>query len=82
MMRRLLPRSILVLGLCAAVLWVVLHRHGFDRTAVESAVCGAGVWAPLAHIAAFAVATVLFLPGSVFGLARRRAVRAAVGNGL
>lgn len=69
MMRRLLPRGILVLGLGAAVLWAVAHRRGFDITAIENAVRDAGAWAPFAHIAAFAVATVLFLPGSVFGLA-------------
>jgi uncharacterized membrane protein YdjX (TVP38/TMEM64 family) len=44
-------------------------RDRWDLAAVEAAIGGLGPWGPIAFVALFAAGTVLFLPGSVFGLA-------------
>jgi len=68
-LRRILPRVVLAILLGAAIAWAVSHWQELDVTAVESVVRGMGVWAPLAYIALYAVAAVLFLPGSILTLA-------------
>ena len=35
---------------------------------IEGAIHGLGLWAPLGHIVLFALATILFVPGTIFGL--------------
>lgn len=45
------------------------QRDRLDLPALEAAVGGLGAWGAVAFAALFAAATVLFLPGSVFGLA-------------
>jgi uncharacterized membrane protein YdjX (TVP38/TMEM64 family) len=55
--------------LAGAALWATIHYAALDLTSIESTIRGLGVWAPAGYIAAYALATVLFLPGALFGLA-------------
>lgn len=70
MTRRLVLRAglLAVVGAAAAGAWLMLGT-GFDAAVVEAAVGQLGGFAPLIFVGAFALATVLFLPGSIFGLA-------------
>ncbi|MFZ5932437.1 MAG: VTT domain-containing protein [Pseudomonadota bacterium] len=68
-MRTLLPRLLLTLAIAGAAIWLALHRDGIDPALIERSIRDLGPWAPFAHIAAFAIGTVLFLPGAIFGLA-------------
>ena len=56
-----------VLG-SAALAWVLLHGR-LDPAAIEAAISELGALAPLIFAGAFAAGTVVFLPGSLFGLA-------------
>ena len=65
-----MTRGVIGLGTVAVVGVAVLSSYeGFDPARLEDAVRAQGAFAPLAFVAAFAVATIVFLPGSVFGLA-------------
>lgn len=66
---RSFARAALLLLLIAAVGAAVVYRDQFDAGALEAWVEGSGAAAPLAFMALYAVATVLFLPGSVITLA-------------
>ncbi len=68
-LQRLLPRFALAILLSVAIAWAIGHRESFDATAIETAIRDRGIWAPLAYIVLYAVATVLFLPGSILVLA-------------
>jgi uncharacterized membrane protein YdjX (TVP38/TMEM64 family)/rhodanese-related sulfurtransferase len=48
---------------------LALNRDRIDPAAVESAIRSLGLWGPVAHVALFALAAVLFVPGALFGLA-------------
>ena len=67
--RSLVTRLLLLAGISAAVVWAGLHRGGLDPAAIDAWLSGLGAWAPVAYVALYAVATVAFLPGSVFALA-------------
>ena len=62
-------RLLLFTGLLAAIVLAILYRDEFDVAALEGRVTDAGVLAPIAFILSYALATVLFLPGSVITLA-------------
>jgi len=64
-----LMRIILFLGLLAAVTLAIVYRDQFDAAALEAWVRDAGPVAPLLFMLIYAVAAVLFLPGSVLTLA-------------
>jgi uncharacterized membrane protein YdjX (TVP38/TMEM64 family) len=64
-----LMRIALFLGLLAAVTLAIIYRDQFDATALESWIRDAGPVAPLLFMLIYALATVLFLPGSVLTLA-------------
>ena len=64
-----LIRIVLILTLAAGVTLALLYRGRFDAAALQSWVQGAGIAAPLLFMLIYAVATVLFLPGSVLTLA-------------
>ncbi len=68
-MRTLLPRILLALAIAAAAIWLMLHRDSLDPALIERSIRDLGPWAPFAHIAGFAIGTVLFVPGAIFGLA-------------
>lgn len=62
-------RIILGLILLAAVATAIAQRDQFDAAALQAWVEGAGAAGPLLFMLAYALATVLFLPGSVLTLA-------------
>jgi uncharacterized membrane protein YdjX (TVP38/TMEM64 family) len=68
MTNRLLRLALLFL-LVAAVAVAVVYREHFDVAALERWIQEAGIWAPLLFMLVYAVAAVLFLPGSVLTLA-------------
>ncbi|MCO6413452.1 MAG: TVP38/TMEM64 family protein, partial [Thiogranum sp.] len=55
--------------LAAGIALAVIYRHRFDVAALEVWIQDAGFWAPLLFMLVYAVAAVLFLPGSVLTLA-------------
>lgn len=62
-------RLALALALAAGLLLAYVNRTALNADALSGWLADAGVWAPLAFVALYAVATVLFLPGSVLTLA-------------
>ncbi|HKJ09107.1 MAG TPA: sulfurtransferase, partial [Gammaproteobacteria bacterium] len=56
-------------GLLAAVALAVIYRDRFDAQALTAWIHHAGALAPLLFMGVYAIATVLFLPGSVITLA-------------
>ncbi len=67
--RTVLPRVVLGFAIAGAAIWLALNRDRLDPALLESSIRNLGLWAPVVHIALFAVATVLFVPGTIFGLA-------------
>jgi uncharacterized membrane protein YdjX (TVP38/TMEM64 family) len=63
------PRVLLGLVIAGAALWLFANRARLDPALLETAVRDLGPWTPLVHIALFALATLLFVPGALFGLA-------------
>lgn len=68
-MNKTVLRILLGLVLLAAVGAAVALREDFDAAALQAWVEGAGAAGPLVFMALYALATVLFLPGSVLTLA-------------
>jgi uncharacterized membrane protein YdjX (TVP38/TMEM64 family)/rhodanese-related sulfurtransferase len=64
-----LMRIVLFLGLLAAVTLAINYRDQFDAAVLEAWVRDAGPVAPLLFMLIYALAAVLFLPGSVLTLA-------------
>jgi uncharacterized membrane protein YdjX (TVP38/TMEM64 family)/rhodanese-related sulfurtransferase len=69
MLRSVLARLSLALAVLSAALWLALNRGHLDPAAVESALRSLGPWGAAAHVMLFALGTVLFVPGALFGLA-------------
>jgi uncharacterized membrane protein YdjX (TVP38/TMEM64 family)/rhodanese-related sulfurtransferase len=67
--RALLSRLLLALAIAGTMIWLALNRERLDPALIESSIRGLGLWAPFAHVALFAVGTVFFVPGTIFGLA-------------
>ncbi|HTT39024.1 MAG TPA: VTT domain-containing protein [Burkholderiales bacterium] len=65
--------SLLRLGLLVAFAAIIalawLHRSVLDPARLQHQIQATGLWAPMAFIALFAMGTLVFLPGAVFGLA-------------
>ena len=64
-----LIRILLILGLLVGITFAIVYRDRFDAAALEAWINDAGALAPLAFMLIYALATVLFLPGSVITLA-------------
>ena len=64
-----LPRLALGLVIAAVALWLAFNPDRLDPALIEGAIRDLGLWAPLGHVALFAIGTVLFVPGALFGLA-------------
>ena len=64
-----LIRILLILGLLVGITLAIVYRHRFDAVALEAWINDAGVLAPIVFMLIYALATVLFLPGSVITLA-------------
>ena len=62
-------RVVLLLALIAGIGAALLYRDHLDAAALETWVNGAGAAGPLAFMALYALATLLFFPGSVVTLA-------------
>ena len=69
MNRRILSRVLLFAALGAAVAMAYLMRDRLDAAALEGWIQSAGALGPAVYMAVYAVATVLFVPGSVITLA-------------
>ena len=67
--RALLPRLVLGLAIAGAAISLALFREHLDPALIESSIRALGLWAPFGYIVIFALGTVLFLPGAIFGLA-------------
>lgn len=64
-----LLRVLLILGLAVGIAVAVVYRDRFDVAALEVWINDAGVLAPIVFMFIYAMATVLFLPGSILTLA-------------
>jgi uncharacterized membrane protein YdjX (TVP38/TMEM64 family)/rhodanese-related sulfurtransferase len=67
--QRLLPRLAIAIVLAVTASWLALHRDQLDLAALEAQAGELGLFAPVTHVVLFAVGTILFVPGSLFGLA-------------
>ena len=61
--------AIFVAVVGVALAFGVMFPDKLDSKALEASIAGLGEWAAFAFVASFALATVLFVPGSLFGLA-------------
>jgi uncharacterized membrane protein YdjX (TVP38/TMEM64 family) len=67
--RAILPRVLLALTIAAAAIWLAFNLDQLEPALIESSIRDLGLWAPLAHVVLFAIGTILFVPGAIFGLA-------------
>jgi len=67
--RNLIFRSVLVTALAAAIIWLGLQRELLQTATIERELQRFGGWAPILFLLLYAVATVLFVPGSVLTVA-------------
>ena len=67
--RAILPRLVLGVVIAGSTIWLALNRDSLDPALIESSIHDLGLWTPLAHVGLFALATVFFVPGAIFGLA-------------
>ncbi|MBI5898600.1 MAG: VTT domain-containing protein [Rhodocyclales bacterium] len=68
-LRAKVTRTALAIALAAGLAIAIANRDAFSQEALQQWLAAAGWWAPLAFVAIYAAATVLFLPGSVLTLA-------------
>lgn len=64
-----LPKLALALLLAGAVAWGMANREHVDIVLIKSRILDFGIWAEFAFVVIYALATVFFVPGSIFGLA-------------
>ena len=67
--RIMLPRLLLGLAIVVSALSSALNGYQIDPAVIEGAIHNLGVWAPMVYVALVALATVLFVPGALDGLA-------------
>ena len=67
--RAILPRLALALAIAGAAIWLAFNRDRLDPALFEDSIRALGLWAPLGYVVLFALGTVLFVPGAIFGLA-------------
>jgi uncharacterized membrane protein YdjX (TVP38/TMEM64 family)/rhodanese-related sulfurtransferase len=68
-LRRLAARLALVLLVAALAATAALHRDRLDPAVLDAWIGGLGSWAPIGYVAVYALATIAFVPGTIFGLA-------------
>jgi uncharacterized membrane protein YdjX (TVP38/TMEM64 family) len=66
--RRVGFRLIVAAALLAAIVWLAFHRSVLEPSALELELRRFGRWAPILFVLLYAVATVLFVPGSIITL--------------
>jgi uncharacterized membrane protein YdjX (TVP38/TMEM64 family) len=69
MRRRTLVRLLLLAATAGAVVLALLNRDRIDPASVDAWLSGFGIWAPVIYVALYAAGTVVFLPGSLIGMA-------------
>jgi len=67
--RSLIVRLLLVAALAAAIIWLGIHREFLQTASLERELQRFGGWAPILFVVLYALATVLFVPGSVLTVA-------------
>ena len=67
--RTSVPRLLIVLVILAGAVALTLNRQQVDLALIEGFIGGLGIWSSLGYMLLFALATVLFVPGAIFGLA-------------
>ncbi len=67
--RGLVYRLILAAAILGAIVFIALHRDFFQAGTLERELQRFGHWAPIFFVLLYALATVLFVPGSAFSLA-------------
>ena len=67
--RRLVPRLVLALATLAAAAAAAVHRDRIDPAALDVSLGSLGASAPVGYVVLYALATVAFVPGAIFGLA-------------
>src|SRR5262245_12798866 len=67
--RRIVPRLVLLLLLCAAAGWALLHRDAINLATLDAWIASLGVWVPVGYVLLYTVGTVAFVPGAIFALA-------------
>ena len=67
--RNLIFRSVLVAALAAAIISLGLHRELLQPATIEPELRRFGGWAPILFVLLYAMATVLFVPGSLLTVA-------------
>ena len=67
--RRLFLRLVLVVAIAGAAIWFAFNSDKLDPALVEGTMRDLGPWAPVGHVVLFALGTIVFLPGAIFGLA-------------
>jgi uncharacterized membrane protein YdjX (TVP38/TMEM64 family)/rhodanese-related sulfurtransferase len=68
-LQRLLPRLAIAIVLAVTASWLALHRDQLDLLALQARARELGLFTPVTHVVLFAMGTILFVPGSLFGLA-------------
>ena len=69
MSRNTVARLLVGVALASTIIVLALNRSPLDISSVERFTNSLGIWAPIGHVVLFALGTVLFAPGSAFGLA-------------
>lgn len=67
--RRLAARLALALLVAALAAAAALNRERLDPAILDAWIGGLGGWAPIAYVVVYTLATIAFVPGTVFGLA-------------
>jgi len=67
--RNLIFRPVLAAALVAATIWLGLHRELLHPATIERELQRFGGWAPILFLLLYALATVVFMPGSVLTVA-------------
>jgi uncharacterized membrane protein YdjX (TVP38/TMEM64 family) len=79
--RAIVSRLLLTLALAGGIAWALVHRQQLNPADLQQQIQNLGLWAPLAFVILFALATVLLLPGAIFGLIEARFADVAIVRG-
>src|SRR5260370_25098356 len=66
---RSIPRVLLALLIAASAVLVAANREQFNAATLNDWIDQLGSWSMIAYVAVYAFATVVLVPGSIFGLA-------------
>jgi len=64
-----LSQFALASAIVGAAIWLALNPDKLDPARLQSFMRHLVVWAPVGHVVLFALGTILFLPGAIFGFA-------------